>query len=185
MSVDTKVILYGAPSAEEVAAAIRSAFSIEAAVTTTSVDEMFHVTFPDPAGRLAGYVSNRSLSVFPDDSSSDDRDVYSGRRTLCMLGASGGAVMVADALASRFGGYVLENDSRDDWRLVEPVSGETPDLTAEDVLKIEIAKIVGNRDATFFAALVDEPDKLERLVAAYLAYRSAKSDFADSPAVKP
>jgi hypothetical protein len=171
MSVDTKVRLFGAPSPQQIAAALRSAFDVEVDVRASSVEDMFHILFPDPADISKG----RKLTVFPDYRGGDDQDVFSGRHTYCMLGAWGSSVRIADALASRFGGYVCESDSKGDWRLVEAdrSSPEAGNLSPEGVLKIELEKIVGHVDGVALARIAADEAKLEGVIAAYAAYRAA------------
>lgn len=192
MSVDTKMILFGAPGPQEVAAAIRESFGLEAEVRDTSVEDMFIVMFPEPSGAKEG----RRLHVFPDCQSIDTEHVYAGRHTYCTFGAWGSSIRIAEALASRFGGYVLDRDDKDDWRLIEAADSENAAPHAPlDALKIELEKAVGAKDAVVLAALAADEGKLVRIMAAYEAYKAAKAkeaavprdagDVSEGPGIRP
>lgn len=170
MGVDTKFLLKGAPSPQEIAAAVRLSFSIEVEVEETSQDDMFRLFFEDPTGRKPGWAEQRMLWVFTDPE--DHSEVLSGPKTSCSFGAFGGSVVVAEALASRFGGFVLDADSNDDWRYFEGDSA-APELPAVDRLRINIETILGPKGAIPFAKLANAPEKLDAVISAYQAFKAA------------
>ncbi len=179
MSIDTSAIVFGAPGAEEIAAAIRTAFNVEVHVETDG-DEFFRIRFSEPGGGQPGQPSSRNMHVFPNmhTKTRDHKDIYTGEYTYCSLGCWGQSVEIMEAIASRFGGYVLDNDMHENWRKVEANPETAPELSDEDVLRIELADIAGPKFGTALAALVDEPEKLEKIMEAYSRYKERKGDLA-------
>lgn len=70
-------------------------------------------------------VENRVLSVFGSYESECYDSVTGGVRnyTLISMGAWGSSVWLAWKIAGHFGGWVLENDSTDEWIEQEPAPG--------------------------------------------------------------
>lgn len=166
MSVDTKALLIGAPSPEEIGAALRAAGLDDLSVHPTgSEGTSFWVTYAQPPRG-----KRRSMFVMPNYMGEiagfgDVRDL-----TLCNLGADPEAVTAMEHLAKHFGGYVLDNDSTGEWRPVEK-SGNTPDLPPIDRLRIALFQAVGAKMGPAFAALADEPEVLEAVMDAFDRYR--------------
>lgn len=117
MSVNTKIILIGAPSAEQIAAELSAAFGSLATVEDCGMAwEMFRIFFPDPDGHQPGEPEQRMMFVHPRYAEDDARRIYQGELTLCSIGAFGGSIKIADALVSKFGGFVCERDVDGVWR---------------------------------------------------------------------
>lgn len=171
MSVDTKALLIGAPSPEEVGAALRAAGLEDLTVHPSGAEgSSFWVTYAQPPRG-----KRRSMFVMPNYAGEvagfgDVRDL-----TLCNLGADPAAVEAMEALAKRFGGYVLDDDSKSEWRTVEK-TGSEPEIPALDRLRIALFEAAGSQRGVILAALADEPDVLEAVMDAFDAYRAERQD---------
>lgn len=166
MGDDTKAILIGKSNIQEIAARLKAEFGGDVSVIDTSVGGMFVITLPDPKGRIPGGAELRSMYVHT-DIQSDYREVLSGPKTICSLGAFGGSVEIMEALAKHFGGFVCDRDSDDEWRFIDR-SNEPIELPMLDRFRIEIEKVVGASMAVHFAAL--DRDKIDKVIAVYAAY---------------
>jgi len=171
MSVNTKALLIGAPSPEEVGAALRAAGMDDLTVHTPgSEGSSFWVSYAQPPRG-----KRRSMFVMPSYSGEvagfgDVRDL-----TLCSLGADPAAVEAMEALSKRFGGYVLDDDSKDEWRAVEK-TGANPEIPPLDRLRIALFEAAGSQRGVSLAALADEPEVLEAVMEAFDAYRAERQD---------
>lgn len=163
MGVDTKAKLLGNPTVQQIASVIRGTFNLDDVTVDAAGTDVFRVYFPDPLGKTPGAADRRMMFVFPDYS--DDDGPVSGKHTLCMLGAFGGSVVTADALAARFGGYVLEQDTNDDWRFVAGSEGNAP--SPKDAARLRLETILGQAEAIPFVALLDKPAELAAVLDVY------------------
>lgn len=171
MSVDTNALLIGAPSPEEIGAALRAAGMEDLSVAPGGSDgKSFWVIYAQPPKG-----TRRSMFLMPNYAGEvsgfgDVRDL-----TLCNLGAIAGSVETMEALSRYFGGYVRDNDSdSSEWRAVEK-TGSAPDVPPLDRLRIDLFAAVGSKRGLLLAALADEPDVLEAVMEAFDGYRAARA----------
>lgn len=174
MGVDTKAILVSHPNHEEVAQAIKEIFGFDPEVRIgyhgpDGEPDYFTLVFPDP-----GDTSKvRQLSVFL--KTSDDRDVFDGPATHLMLSAWGQSVEICEALARKFGGFVCDNDSMDDWRVVDRVvdaGAVVAPLTPAAELNMSLSKILPAAQALEIRKLTADPATLLQVMAVFDDYRA-------------
>lgn len=179
MGVDTKSILFGNPNAAEIAQTVTEAFGFEPEIRLGfGNDEQptyFILSFPDTEDQS----KPRQLHVFTE--TSDNKDVFDGPSTHCMLGMWGGSIEIMEALARKFGGFVCDSDSAGEWRPVDRVeNADAPQapLAPEAVLNLALAKTIDPKAAIEIRKLVKDREQFAKLMDALDVYRAQTADAA-------
>jgi hypothetical protein len=176
MSRSAHAIAFGHHNVQEIAAALRATGLVEDNIKATGGNNNL------VSGTLVysrkGKPGFSTLWIF-DGSIGDSLDVYSGERTL--LSANFGEDDILRALLESFGGFVRPDDEEEDnWKTVE---GKDVEFSAEDRVRIEIAKIVGPKQVDSIMDIATDPTKCRALIAALERFSSilSKPDLRDDP----
>lgn len=176
MSVDTKVILFGNPNAEEIAQVIKATYGFEPTYRLAFNDDPSYVIMNFPEPNADKKAETRRLNIH--FGISDHADVYDGPATQCSLGCWGSSIGIMEALARKFGGFVCDSDSVGEWR---PISREASDTAAEvvvaeiapiDELNLALSKALATAAAIQIREVAKDPVQFAALMSALDDYRS-------------
>jgi hypothetical protein len=175
MSRSAHAIAFGKHTVQEIVAALRATGLVEESIKVAAGNNSL-VT-----GTLVyvrrGQPDFNTLWIF-DGSIGDSLDVYAGERTL--LSTNVGEDDILRGVLKSFGGFVRPDDEEDEkWETVE---GEHVDFSAEDRIRIEIAKIVGPKQVDAIMDIAIDPARCRALIAALEALSSItrKSDLRET-----
>lgn len=170
MSHSTHAILFGKRTLDEIAAAVQASGLVE-----TPYPEKIPGNSAGVIGTLrcarAGQPSPHLTSLlwaFDGALNTDFSDVYPGERTV--LSASVVGTEIVEAITRTFGGYICRDDREPDWQVVEPQNAE---FTPEDRLHVDLAKILGPKEAESMMQIVGDLAKRKALIRALEAFASA------------
>jgi hypothetical protein len=183
MGVSAKAILFGDISREQVAAVIREAFPVTASdmrMDFRNDDGYGNIIFPDPGPVAAGDATHRKLFFMAANTVHDYEEVYSGTRTTIDLSAWGSSTEILTAVLQRFGGFLLKSDAKsssdpDNWERFDAPRDGFEAANPKDRLKIELAGSLPFALSTQLAALADDSQSLDKVLAAFLKYKKEQA----------
>ena len=186
MAASAKAILFGTVHHEEIVDFLRQKMGVEAIEVQLHGKDAGNyatLTFHDPV--LEGDI--RQMTIFGNDLPGYE-DVYSGDRTHVSVGARGVALAALTALAETYGGFVLADDSADEWDWIrhDGDGARTPDLSPETRLKIELSAALSPALANEIAEIVlNDPERFQSVLDAVQRYEDSLAAPVQSNGVTP
>lgn len=183
MGISAKAILFGDISREQVAAVIREAFPVAAndiRMNFKDASGYGNIVFPEPGPVGPRDATHRNLMFMPPNTVHDYEEIYSGTRTVLDLNAWGSSTEILTAILKRFGGFLLESDSKssDDpanWVRFDAPKDGFEAANPKDRLKIELAGSLPFALSTQLAALADDSQSLDKVLGALLKYKKEQA----------
>jgi len=133
MGVDTKGKIKKEYTVRDVQRALKHKFNIETKIIPTSFENYYNVQFKYKD-------EDRILSLFENYADDETREVG----THMSLRAWGSSVEIMKGIIEIFGGFIIENDSLDEWEYVSP--NDKINLSEEEILEDKLhSKLAGEK----------------------------------------